>query len=145
MKKIINGRRYDTDTARKAATAYPSNNWNPRDFNYCREDLYCKQTGEFFLHGEGGPMSKYAEECGQNQWTGGAKLIPLSFEAAQKWAEQYLTGDEYERIFGEVDEAGERAPVTLKLNAAAVKKLALLAARDNIQKSEVVERLLEQA
>lgn len=101
MKKILNGRRYDTETAKLVGyTSYST----PGDFNYWSEDLYVKRTGEYFLHGKGGPSSKYSVTVGQNEWTGGQEVIPLSLEEAQAWAEKYLSGDEYENIFGEVEE-----------------------------------------
>lgn len=142
MKKIINGRRYDTDTARKLGTASYSNR---RDFNYWSEDLYQKSTGEFFLHGEGGPMSRYAETVGQNEWTGGEKLIPLTTESAQKWAEVYLSADEYESIFGTVEEDLEKRTVSFSLTEATIKKIARLAADQGCAKSEVIERLISDA
>ncbi len=96
MKKIINGKRYDTNTAKLIGeTSYS----NRTDFAYWSEELYQKRTGEFFLYGEGGPMSKYARSTGQNSWSGGKKIIPLTIEEAQEWAEKYLDADEYEALF----------------------------------------------
>jgi|SRR5690554_960523 len=101
MKRIINGRRYDTETAKLVGyTSYST----PGDFNYWCEDLYLKRTGEFFIHGQGGPMSKYSQQVGQNEWTGGQEIIPLSLSEAQEWAEKYLGADEYEALFGKVEE-----------------------------------------
>lgn len=102
MKKIINGKKYNTETAK--AVGYWSNNYSYRDFNYCEETLYQKRTGEFFLYGNGGAMSKYSQSCGQNSWCGGENIIPMTENAAKKWAEKHLTTDEYEEIFGEVEE-----------------------------------------
>ena len=101
MKKIINGKRYDTDTATLIGSArygYPS------DFEYWAEDLYRKKTGEFFLYGEGGPMSRYSRSTGQNEWSGGEEIRPLSLKEAQKWAEKYLDADKYEKVFGRIEE-----------------------------------------
>lgn len=101
MKKIINGKRYDTKTARLVGlTSYST----PGDFNYWCEDLYLKRTGEFFIHGQGGPMSKYSKQVGQNEWTGGQEIIPLSLKEAKRWVENHLEADEYEKIFGKVEE-----------------------------------------
>ena len=101
MKKIINGKKYNTETATEIAAW--SNNVSTSDFGYCYEALYLKRTGEYFLFGEGGPMSKYAESCGDCiGW--GESIIPLSVSAAKRWAERRLDGDEYERIFGDVEE-----------------------------------------
>ncbi len=100
MKKIINGKRYDTGTAKLIGEASYSNR---TDFNYWSEELYQKRTGEFFIYGEGGPASKYSRSTGQNQWSGGEKIIPLTIKEAKEWAEKYLDADEYEILF-EVEE-----------------------------------------
>lgn len=101
MKKIINGRKYDTATA-KLIGHYTFS--DPRDFCFCDEDLYRKRTGEFFLAGEGGPASKYAHRCDDNSRTGGEGIIPLTEEEAREWVEQRFDADQYEAIFGEVEE-----------------------------------------
>ena len=101
MKKIINGRRYDTTTATQVGGAGYS---HPGDFNFWVEYLYRKKTGEFFIHGIGGAMSKYAHRTGLNEWSGGEEIIPLSPEEARKWAEKHLEVEEFEQLFGEVEE-----------------------------------------
>ena len=102
MKKIINGKRYNTETS-KMVGYY----WNKKainDFRHFEEKLYKKKTNEFFLYGEGGPASRYTKSLGNNSWTGNKKIIPLSLEAAKKWVEEHLTADEYEEIFGQAAE-----------------------------------------
>ena len=101
MKKIINGRRYDTETAKLLGVASYG---ICTDFAYWSEELYVKKTGEYFLYGQGGPMSKYSQQVGQNEWTGGHKIVPLTLKEAQRWAEKFLSGAEYEEIFGKVEE-----------------------------------------
>lgn len=101
MKKIINGRKYDTETA-KYLTDYTRG--CASDFQYFSEELYRKRTGEYFLAGYGGPMSKYAKNLGGNQIGYGEEIIPLTIEQAKAWAERYCDGNEYEEIFGEVEE-----------------------------------------
>lgn len=101
-KKIINGKKYDTDTAKKVGKY--DNNCLPSDFHYYEEILFQKKTGEFFLYGEGGALSKYSTSL-ENGWHGdGYKIIPLTTQAAIEWAEEHLDADEYEAIFGEVEE-----------------------------------------
>ena len=68
------------------------------------EELYQKKTDEFFIYGEGGAMTKYAESCGNNNWCGGYKITPVTEQEAKNWAEEYLDGDEYIEIFGEPEE-----------------------------------------
>lgn len=101
MKKIINGRKYDTDTA-KAIASY-SNDRPCSDFRYFYETLYQKHTKEFFLYGEGGPLSKYAEHCGQG-WIGAEGIIPLTLDDAKEWVENHCNAEKYEKLFGEVAE-----------------------------------------
>lgn len=102
MKQIINGKKYNTETAKEVGRW--SNNCSYRDFNYCEETLYRKKTGEYFLYGMGGAMSKYSQSCGQNTWSSGEEINPMTESEARDWAEKYLTADEYEEIFGEVEE-----------------------------------------
>lgn len=139
MKKIINGRRYDTETAKFLGEDSYSN-WG--DFHFWEETLYQKRTGEFFLHGVGGPASKYAETVGQNQWTGGEKIIPLSFDKARNWAEKHLGGDEYEEIFGPVEEDDSKRLISLSLTATAVETLKRLAAESGKSQSEIVTEMI---
>ena len=101
MKKIINGKRYNTDTATLIGS---TGHGYPGDLEYWTEELYRKKTGEFFLYGEGGPMSKYSRRIGENEWSGGEEIRPLSLKEAQEWAEEYLDGDEYEKVFGAIEE-----------------------------------------
>ncbi len=101
MKKIINGRLYNTETAKLVGSTSRS---HPRDLGYWKEDLYLKKTGEFFLHGLGGAFTKYGKNIDRNTFTGGEEITPLSLEDAKAWAEKYLSVEDYEEIFGEVEE-----------------------------------------
>ena len=111
MKKIISGRRYDTSTAKLLGVA---NYGYCTDFAYWREELYVKRTGEYFLYGQGGPMSKYSQQVGQNEWTGGHEIRPLSLKEAKKWSEKFLSADTYEEIFGKVEEGKVQVSTWLK-------------------------------
>ena len=87
MRKIINGKAYDTHTAAYCGTA---EYWSGGDFENFEENLYRKKTGEFYIHG----------------WTAlsGSYIRPISVPEAKAWAEEYMEADEYEAIFGPVDE-----------------------------------------
>lgn len=102
MKKIINGKKYDTETAKKIDCA--SSMYLKTSFSYWEESLYQKRNGEFFLYGEGGPSSKYSVHVSENEWYGGEKIIPLTEQEAKQWAEQHMSVNKYEEIFGEVEE-----------------------------------------
>ena len=140
MKKIINGKVYDTDTARELGSW--ANMADRRNFSQFEETLYRKKTGEFFLCGEGGPMTKYAQAVGQNEWSGGSRIMPLDFSEARQWAEEHLDADEYESIFGEVSEDGSRVQVCYSLSAAAAETIKRRASELGITASAYIESLL---
>lgn len=101
MKKIINGKLYNTETAKLVGSTSHS---YPGNFEYWAENLYLKKTGEFFIHGIGGAMSKYSRSVDGNTFTGGEAIVPLTLKEAREWAEKHLEVEEYEQIFGEVEE-----------------------------------------
>ena len=101
MKKIINGKLYNTETAKEVATY--SNGYPGSDFRVIDETLYQKRTGEYFLHGEGGPMTRYAKEV----WGGvgyGEEIIPVTEARAKEWILEHCSADTYMELFGEVEE-----------------------------------------
>lgn len=119
MHKVINGKKYNTDTAKLLGT------WcaecGSTDYKYFEEYLYRTKSGNFFIYGEGGPDSPYRQQIEYCTWTGGESIIPISFEQAQRWAEKHLDGDEYEAIFGDVED--DAADATLTISAGALKRL----------------------
>lgn len=74
--------------------------------SYSSESLYRNNDGEFFLFCSGGPGSRFGRTDPRDCETilGDEFVRPLSYEEAAKWAETNLDGDEYEAIFGEVEE-----------------------------------------
>jgi hypothetical protein len=101
MKKIINGKKYDTESA-KALHKY-GNNYHLNDFHHYSEILFRKKSGEYFLYGKGGPQSKYA--IGHYGWsTGSERMQPFTVQEAKEWLEENSDADVYESIFGTVDE-----------------------------------------
>lgn len=137
MKKIINGKSYDTTTAKRVG-AWDNGHYT-NDFHYCSEDLYQKKTGEFFLHGEGGALSCYASHSGNSSGYGEC-IEPLTYREAQKWAEEHLDGDEYCEIFGEPDESGEAVTLGIQVSAEAAAKLKREAAKNGISQREQLEK-----
>lgn len=137
MKKIINGKVYDTDKAR--ALAYAESG---EGFSHWREELYQKRTGEFFLYGVGGASSRYAVATGMNEWNGGDKIIPLDMDSARKWAEEHLDADRYAEIFGLPDEDAEPVALHMQLPAQIVAAARQRAAEDGCSLTALVERAL---
>lgn len=142
MKKIISGRIYDTDTAKELGS---DSYINPRDWHYWGETLYQKRTGEFFLYGEGGPLSRYARETGQNSWSGGEKIIPLSAAKAREWAEEHLDGDEYEAIFGIPEEGPGKETLCIQLPTDLTTTIRHRAAEASMSLTAFVEEMLRKA
>lgn len=140
MKKIINGKVYDTEKAKEMASWSNGGTW--RDFSHVEETLYRKKTGEYFLFGEGGPMTQYAERVEQNGWSGGSRIMPMTYAEATKWAEEHLDGDDYEAIFGEVVEDESKVTVTYRLSASTVETVKRRAAEAGIGISEYLESVL---
>ena len=139
MKKIISGKRYDTETAKEVG--YYS--INPGQLNELTETLYRKNTGEFFLHGEGGPQTRYATADGLSGWSSGERILPLTIAEAKEWAEAHMTAEEYEAVFEIAEDATDKKTVTFSLPQWAIDKIASRAAEWQVSKSEVIERLLK--
>ena len=143
MKKIINGKRYNTESAELCGSreyGYPG------DLNYVSEELYQKRTGEFFLHGEGGANSKYREEISMNSWSGGEKIIPLTDEEAREWAEEYLDSEDYEKLFtvAEEEDAGKKIQ-SFSLSGDVSAKLTRLSRAHGMSRSQIIEELVRVA
>lgn len=139
MKKIINGKLYDTDTAHLVGEW---DNQRYGSFDYVSESLYRKRTGEFFLHGEGGARSRYATHCGNDSWGSGEAIIPLTWDSARQWAEEHLDADEYQAAFGEIVEDDSRTVVTLSLSASSLEKAKRAASQKGMSLSAYIESLL---
>lgn len=101
MKKIIDNKKYNTETANLIGRW--GSGYKCSDFRVCEESLYKKKNGEYFLHGAGGPMSKYSVSRG-NGITGGEAIHPLTLAEAKDWGQKNLDADSYEAAFGEVPE-----------------------------------------
>lgn len=140
MVKIIGGKKYNTDTAE--AVGQYDNGLGYGDFKHLMETLYKKRTGEFFLYGQGGPMTQYAEPVG-NMRADGEKIIPLTFEEAQKWAEEHMDAEEYEAVFGEVSEDSSTIGVMYSLPVASVNKVKRIATERRVTASRVIADLID--
>ena len=106
MKEIIDGKRYDTETANLIGG---SDNLHRAvdsvtDFGYWEADLYKTKSGNFFLCGSGGPQSMFSRSVGQNSWSGGSGIVPMSPEEAFDWAQRYLDPDDVEKNFDDMIE-----------------------------------------
>ncbi|WP_314944901.1 hypothetical protein [Olsenella uli] len=139
MRKIINGKAYDTETAHEVG-GWGRGSYG--DFDSVEETLYRKKTGEYFIYGHGGARTRYAKTDELGDWTGGSEIIPVSLDRARKWAEGHLDADEYETEFGPVSEDGGDEVVSARVSAAAKRALEREAQRTGESQTAVLERLL---
>ena len=87
MKRIIDGKVYDTETAHQVGRPWSPAGLGPSDFEWYEETLYRKRTGEYFLHGE--------------------RIMPMGYDQARQWAEGHLEVEEYIAAFGDPGEGGD--------------------------------------
>lgn len=113
MNKIIKNKRYDTETATVICTkkcmsvSYGSDRCGSakllpelfrrpaKRYVSAVDYIYRKQNGEYFL---------YHMPTGANELDSEEYITPLSDEQALDYCQKWMTGDEYEKIFGKVEE-----------------------------------------
>lgn len=124
MKKIINGRRYDTSTAtlidyhminnisfdkvdKGNVESFKKYISEKRLLDQRLENLYRKKTGEFFLYTLNVPMSRLAERklYGIGKYE---NIIPLTVDEAKEWMEECSDAETYESVF-EIEDEGNIA------------------------------------
>ncbi len=101
MKQIINGKRYDTETADLLGEY-------DHEYGYTvgtLERLYRTRSGEYFLYASGGSESRYAETNFYGHGVApGRRIIPMSRGQAFKWSQVYLAPEITEQYFGDLIE-----------------------------------------
>lgn len=103
MRKVINKKVYDTKTAELVAEYY--NGFSRGDFRYLYEGLYRTNRGQFFLHADGGAMTKYCERVG-NQTSGAETIILLTPEEAYEWLVEHNEVTAIEKYFSDMIQEG---------------------------------------
>lgn len=139
MRKIINGKKYDTDTATLVGEHQPEIEIS--EFTWYREELYRKKTGEYFVYGEGHALSRYAINR-YGSWAPGEAITPMTYKEAMSWAEENLDADTYESEFGAVDDDGEPAQVAVWVSAKAKAALNRKMSETGKTQAEIIEELL---
>jgi hypothetical protein len=102
MKRVINGKVFDTGTAELLGTFRFG---SPGDINYVNESLYRTKRGVFFLAGEGGANTKYSQQVDNNSWSGGRTIFLLTIEEALEWAETHDVSVEIIEKYFQLEEA----------------------------------------
>jgi len=100
MKKVINGKVYNTETAKEIYS-----DWNGQSgWTYYSETLFKSKKGVYFICESGGPMTHMAVPCGNNTWSGSSEIYLLSIEKAKKWLEEKNAIEELVEEFSDIIE-----------------------------------------
>lgn len=114
MKKIINGKVYDTEKAQLIAEAH-HDNIKDADGKSLKQWFYRKKTGEFFVQVDGAAIE--LQNIFQHDYKPNAGIYPLTYEQAQRWAERELTAEKWEEIFGDPEDDDTQVSVNLSMTA----------------------------
>lgn len=98
MKKIIDGLLYDTEADNVEPIASAESTHQRGDFAWWDEWLYRTENGRFFLHGEGGPRSKYAKAFAGGA-SGSEDIRALSEDEAYDWMERHASAHRTVAVF----------------------------------------------
>lgn len=142
MRKIINGARYDTDTAKKIG------HWeSDRDYTgllHTEETLYRTKFAKWFLHGVGNAGSIYATRK-KDSWTApGESIVPISEDVAREWVKKRLGADEYDIIFGVASADAKDVQATVYIPAQLAEKLYIKLDELNCSRNELIIKALQE-
>ena len=103
MRQVVDGLLYDTETA-EAIGECGSFGGDRSNFRWWDAVLYRTAKGRFFLAGEGGPMSRFADVEGRTMRSG-TGIQPLDEDEALEFASSHLEGDVVEKYFAHMIES----------------------------------------
>jgi hypothetical protein len=104
MRAIIDGKRYDTETATLVA-GIDGAGCSRSDFRWEDTGIYVTKNDNWFLAGEGGPRTRWARSVGDGT-SGGSGLRPISPSTARKLLEGLGQSEALETYFGsEIEDA----------------------------------------
>ncbi|QDZ26599.1 hypothetical protein [Noviherbaspirillum sp. UKPF54] len=104
MKRVVDGKTYDTETASEICQL-PCNA-HAGDFRWHETYLFQTKNGRFFLAGCGGPLTMWAKSVEGNGKTSGSGLRPISPEEARLHMEEAeCSTEEFDEVGLAVEEA----------------------------------------
>lgn len=142
MKKVIDGKRYDTDTAKKVGSWESDQDY--RGLYHEEETLYRTKSENYFLYCYGGAASQYGKKIGPNEWASGELIRPVNEAFAQKWAEEHLDASEYELAFGTVADDLSDMQTTVRIPAILAAKLEARMENEKCPRNELILRALRE-
>lgn len=141
MKKFTNNKRYNTETAKKICE-WKTENISEEDPGYCEQELYRKNTGEYFLHGIGGAKTRYAK-IKKGAISQGEDIIPIGLDEAQKIAKKYTDPETYNLLFGKITTKKVKQ-INLSLDAGTGNLLKLLQAKTGKTAVEIIGEMIKE-
>ena len=102
MRKLIEGKLYDTETATMIAET--QNRLGNSDFRNLDETIYNTKNGKYSLYSHGGAMTKYATSYGGSTG-GGLDIIPLTEKEVKEHLENWGKTAKNIELFGKPEEA----------------------------------------
>jgi len=143
MKKVIDGVGYDTKKA--IFLGQVSSGFSKEDIRWSVTELYRTRSGNYFLHGYGGPGSPYAVWDNESDaHIHGEAIIPTTLYDVIVWAEEYLPDDKLKSVIKDIHQEAKRQNIDITANLkAASQKLTLRerkARRAAVQAKEAAKR-----
>lgn len=139
MRKIINGKVYDTETATEVAYWESGNKTSAAWYD---ETLYRKRNGEFFIFGQGYAASPYSQQRTDGSYGPGSRIRPVSWDDAKLWAQDKLSDDDFDDLFGKIEEDTSKVVTTISLSASTLQTAKRNAARLGTSLSGYIEHLV---
>jgi hypothetical protein len=104
MLKIINGKRYNTETATDVLSLDINAGMyvveSRSDFRWEDTELYLTKKGEWFLAGQGNALSRWGRQCGSMRGPGSG-IMPICSEEAQAILEEHGQTELIEKYFSD--------------------------------------------
>lgn len=96
MKKVIDGKLYNTETARLIKTIGAD---TITDINQWGAKLYQTKKGEYFLHRYSGANSCEAIKTTSGSYIDGENIYPANLENIAQWVDSHYDEWVFERLF----------------------------------------------
>lgn len=78
MRKIVNGKMFDTERAIMLAQYW--NGLGSNDFKYVQEEVYVTEDGRLVFLGQGGGLSVHAHRCDEGGTTEGEDIYEMDMD-----------------------------------------------------------------
>lgn len=92
MIKVVDGKRYNTETAEKVFGYW--NGCSRSDFRFRTKKLYRTKNGAWFIHHDGGALTDMAVSVGNNGTGGSEDIEPVCITDAQAFLEAHSDDEE---------------------------------------------------